>query len=81
MDASDFPEVVAEIWPDNETAFRLFYSLRTQWRIGMGGATGLDYNPLFHKMDRMGLPPDEYEQMEEDVRLMESAALRQMSSK
>lgn len=32
------------LWPDNAALFlRLWPALQTQWRIGMVGATGLDY--------------------------------------
>ena len=44
-------------------------------RVGAHGATGLDYNVVYHKMDRMGLTPSEYDDIEGDVRLMEDAAL------
>lgn len=47
----------------------------TQWRTsGMGVPTGMDYGVLFHKMDRMGLAPDDYEDLESDIRVMESEA-------
>lgn len=62
-------------WPDNLAALYLFQYMRTQWRTGMGGPTGLDYGVLFRKMDRMGLSPDEYEQLECDIQVMEVAAL------
>jgi hypothetical protein len=55
--------------------------LETQWRVIPGGRTGLDYNVLFRKMDRMSLSLEEYDQMEEDVRTMELAALEAMSEK
>jgi hypothetical protein len=71
----------ADVWPENQRAYLLFADLQTQWRVGMGGATGLDYNTLFHKMDRMGLKPDEYSELEADVRVMEFAALEAMSQK
>ncbi len=47
----------------------------------MGGATGLDYNVLQHKMDRMRLSAEDYEDLEDDVRHMEFAALLEMSKK
>lgn len=47
----------------------------TQWRVGTHGPTGLDYNVVYRKMDRMGLTPSEYDDIEEDVRLLEDAAL------
>lgn len=31
------------LWPMNLEAFRLFLRLSTQWRVGVNGATGLDY--------------------------------------
>ena len=30
------------------SAIRLWLSVQTQWRTGFSGATGLDYNALFH---------------------------------
>lgn len=39
------------------------------------GPYALDYNVVYHKMDRMNLTPDDYYQMEEDIRVLESAAL------
>jgi len=70
-----------EVWPENIQAFTLFGQMQTQWRCGMGGATGLDYVALFHKMDRMRLDPGEYEDLEEDIRSMEHEALRAMSER
>lgn len=52
--------------------------MQTQWRIGMNGRSGLDYNVLFHKMDRMNLPADKYEQLENDIRIMEFEALEEI---
>jgi Phage related hypothetical protein (DUF1799) len=38
-------EVVQEelLTPDAQDAWRLFQLAQTQWRVGMAGATGLDY--------------------------------------
>jgi hypothetical protein len=33
---------------------------------------------LYRELDRKGLPQDEYDQLLDDVRVMESAALKQM---
>jgi hypothetical protein len=35
------PEVY--LWPENVEIWKLFQALRTQWNIGVGGPTGLDY--------------------------------------
>jgi len=73
--------VVVEIWPENEKAISLFSSVSTQWRIGMGGPTGLDYNVLFHLLDRMRLTDTEYDQLFDDVRIIESEALTILNKK
>jgi hypothetical protein len=44
-----------EIWPDNFDAYRLFEAMRTQWRIGFGGPTGLDYSVLKSVAELIGL--------------------------
>lgn len=79
LTAEDFAGDVIELWPENQRAYILFSELQTQWRASMGGPTGLDYNTLFHKMDRMRLDPDEYEDLEADIRTMEYAALAVMA--
>jgi hypothetical protein len=70
-----------ELWPENERAYFLFVDLQTQWRVGMGGATGLDYLVLFAKLDRMKLSDEEAEELEQDIRTMEHEALRVMAEK
>ena len=64
-----------EIWPENMVPFDIFNAMCTQWRMGSSGPVGLDYNVLFHKLDRMKLEPDEYERIERSVRVMEDEAL------
>lgn len=70
-----------EVWPDNLQAVQVFIAIGTQWRIGMGGATGLDYNVLYRRLDRMGLTPSRYDELEEEVRTLENSALETMRSK
>jgi hypothetical protein len=70
-----------EIWPENEAAFMLFFALRSQWLVGMAGATGLNYVALFHKMDRMNLTAEQYDELEEQMRVLEFAALEEMNRK
>ena len=73
--------VTVEIWRENYQAFNLFSNLSTQWRYSMNGVTGLDYNVLFHKLDRMNLTDDEYAWLEDDVRIMEHIALTELNKK
>jgi len=81
LTAEDFASEAVEIWPENEAAYFLFEALRRQWRIGMAGPTGLDHNVLLRRLDRMNLEPDEYDQLDADVRLMEEEALSVMLAK
>lgn len=42
-DADEPAQQIEYLWPCNQTHWALWRELRTQWRMGMGGATGLDY--------------------------------------
>ncbi len=68
-----------EVWPDNWQAVILFARMRTQWRVGFGGAVGLDYNVLYRMIGRLKLDDIEAEELEEDVQVMELEALRVMA--
>lgn len=78
---ADLEADAIEVWPEHYEVFMVFRSIQTQWRMGMGGPTGLDYNVLYHKLDRMNLSKDEYEQMEVDIQVMEHAALTTINRK
>ena len=69
-----------EIWPDNLSTVNAFISMSTQWRVGMAGATGLDYGvlPVVLRLNRV--PRDEWPDVFEGIRTMESAALDEMSN-
>lgn len=69
------------VWPENWPAFQVFDALGTQWRVGMNGYTGLDYNVMYHKLDRMRLNDTDYEQMEIDIAVLERSALAAMNTK
>jgi hypothetical protein len=70
-----------EIWPDNWQALDVFMAMETQWRTGMGGATGLDYGVLPDVMRLRGVPKSERSEVFDWVRLMEGEALDQMREK
>lgn len=70
-----------EVWPENMPAINLFNTVSTQWIVGAGGATGLNYIPLFARMDRMKLSDRDYEWMFDDIRAIEAAALTAMNKK
>lgn len=71
--------MVTEIWPDNLEAFNLFVAMQTQWRIGMNGATGIDYSALPTVMDLYPVPQERRRALFEDIRLMEREALKVMA--
>jgi hypothetical protein len=79
LKADDYAaENTVEVWPDNLEAINLLAQIYRQWRVGPGGPYGLDYNVLYHKLDRMGLTPERYAELEEEIRILEGAALDAM---
>lgn len=65
------------IWPENLPAFEAFAALLTQWRVGMSGATGLDYAAIPATLDMLGVSADR-RALFADLRAMEAAALDAM---
>lgn len=70
-----------DVWPDNWRAVMLFNDLSRQWRVGMNGPYGLDYNVLYRKMDRMKLSDEECDELEREISVLEEAALAEMHQK
>jgi len=70
-----------EVWPENMASVNLFASLSTQWIVGAAGPTGLNYIPLFARMDRMKLTDQQHEWMFDDIRFIESEALKAINTK
>lgn len=68
-----------ELWAANVQCFTVFEAMGTQWRMGMGGATGLDYQALPVVMDMAGLEAGERQEVFRDLRVMEQEALRTMA--
>lgn len=75
MKLEELPEEIIEVWDINWNTFTLFHSLCTQWRVGMNGATGLDYNviPTVGKM--LGLKKKQINDLFPDLQVMENEAL------
>lgn len=55
---------------------QLFLRLRTQWDVGLAGPTRLIYASLYPLLDRMGLAPDDWLAMLDDIAAMEAEALK-----
>lgn len=71
----EIPEEEVLVWDINWNTFNLFMALTTQWRVGMGGATGLDYSviPAVGKM--LGFKKKQINDMFPDLQVMENEAL------
>lgn len=74
---SDYASVIF-YWPDTQPAVELFSRVRTQWRTGMNGATGLDYAAVYPLIDRMQLSAEQWDALLSDVQCMEAEALDAM---
>ena len=75
---------IVEVWEENVPVFRMFCELQTQWNQVSGGTgsarTGLNYLVVFALLDRMELSKEDYQNMFDDVRVLEVAALEEMNS-
>lgn len=74
-DFAEDEEEVFGVWPCCWQSFRVFEAMSTQWRVGFGGATGLDYAalPITARLLRI-----QANKVFDDVRVMEAAALKQI---
>lgn len=64
--------------PENQVPFDVFCAMDTQWRMGVGGATGLDYGALPTVLRLSGVKRGEWPGVWDSVRVMERAALEEM---
>lgn len=64
-----------EVWPDAWPAFRVFEVLGTQWRLGPGGPSGLDYTAIPAAASMLGIKRRELAEIFPDLRIMEHEAL------
>lgn len=72
-------QMSVEVWPENWRTFELFARVRTQWSVGMNGATGLRYEAVYPLIDRAAGSPDEWDEIFAEIQVMEAAALTAMS--
>lgn len=74
----DYPEPECEVWDENWDVVLLFQQNSTQWRTGMGGPIGLDYNVFHHALDRKRVSGADFDEAMQKLRVIESEALRQL---
>lgn len=65
----------AYLWPENREAWGLWLVMQTQWRVGMGGATGLDYAAMQATLGLTGVKKKQWPEMFQLIRAMEIATL------
>jgi hypothetical protein len=57
----------------------VFDAMRTQWRVGMNGAAGLDYTSLPVVLRLQSIPRNDWPDTFDCVRVMEAEAMKVMS--
>lgn len=63
------------VWDVNWPAFDVFNAMATQWRVGMNGATGLDYNIFPMVAKNLGYKKKQHAELFHDLQIMENEAL------
>lgn len=74
----DIEPVPVALLPENRLPFEVFCAMDTQWRVGAGGASGLDYGALPTVLRLLGIKRAEWSEVWDAVRVMERAALEEM---
>lgn len=70
---------MVEVWPDAWSAFRLFDAMGTQWRVGPGGPSGLDYTAILSTAAMLGIRRRDLTDIFPDLRVMEVEAMAVMA--
>ncbi|WP_312538275.1 DUF1799 domain-containing protein [Achromobacter mucicolens] len=78
MTLHDIAPPPVALLPENTLPFDVFCAMDTQWRVGVGGATGLDYGTLPTVLRFLGVKRAEWSGVWDSVRVMERAALEEM---
>lgn len=62
-------------WEETWPIWQLWDRIGNQWRVGVGGATALDYNPMFTLLERMELEQEDYDSLFDGIRSIEAEVL------
>lgn len=63
------------LWPENVATWALWCGVQTQWRVGVAGATGLDYTAVLALLRHRVQGRAAQQQAFDDISAMESVAL------
>ena len=74
-EAEDFKGADEGIYPDNWPIATVFSDMMTQWRVGVAGATGLDYSALPIVLSIRRIKAADREEVFSGLQVMEQAAL------
>ncbi|MDP4300341.1 DUF1799 domain-containing protein [Leptothrix discophora] len=69
------------LWPDNVRAWGIWCAVQTQWRVGMAGATGLDYAGVWRVIESAGIARRRRDAVFESLQAMERVALEEWARK
>lgn len=74
----DDQEPQVDVWPEHWDSIMLFRRYSTQWRVGMGGAAGLDYTVFQNELKQKGVKGKKFERIMDDLGIIEMAALEHL---
>lgn len=73
--------MVVYLWPCNVKVWALWQQVQTQWRVGVGGATGLDYAGVQAHLRAIGLRGKHYSRAWRCIRACEAGSLEGWAEK
>lgn len=81
LSLDDVQNQAVEVWAEHWQAVELFQQMSSQWRVGVGGAVGLDYGVLFKLMDLQDIDKSRKLEILPQIQICEAAALEIMHRK
>ncbi|MDH4425066.1 MAG: DUF1799 domain-containing protein [Acidovorax sp.] len=79
FELEDYDTEELEIWPENVQAVQMFCRIGTRWVHASGGMgaviTGVRWEAMYPLIDRLNLPPGDWEDLLGALEVMEQAAL------
>ncbi len=63
------------LWPENVQAWACWQGVQTQWRVGMSGPTGLDYQGVSAYLDLQCIDPEPRRELFELLQACERTTL------
>jgi len=71
----DETDTSQSVFPENWLPLNVFLDLQTQWRVGMKGPLGLDYQAVKAALELMQIAVKEWPDLFQDIRILEAAWL------